>query len=100
MIRISHAPHGTRIFSHFLRFLVTQKICTFSQILMESSCTSQLKLMSHHVLHNKIMSDNLSCSSESNTFQMYQDFDILFGDPVPRRDQWDHSRIDWGVHVE
>ena len=30
---------------------------------MESSCTSQLKIMSHHVLHNKIMSDNSSCSS-------------------------------------
>ena len=33
-------------------------------------------------------------------FQMYQDFDILFGDPIPRRDRWDHSRIDWDTHVE
>ena len=31
---------------------------------------------------------------------MYQDFDILFGDPVPRRDRWDHSQIDWDAHVE
>ena len=46
------------------------------------------------------MRDNSSCSLESNTFQMYQDFDILFGDPVPRRDRWDHSQIDWDAHVE
>ena len=87
MICISHAPHGTCIFAHFLPFLATQKICAFSQILMESSHSSQFKLMSHHVLHNKIMSDHSSCSSESSTFQMYQDFDILVGDPLPRRDQ-------------
>ena len=31
---------------------------------------------------------------------MYQDFDILFGDPIPRRDSWDHSQIDWDTHVE
>ena len=46
------------------------------------------------------MSDNSSCSLDSNTFQMYQDFDILFGDPIPKRDRWDHSWIDWDVHVE
>ena len=46
------------------------------------------------------MSDNSSCSSESSTFQMYQDFDMLFDDPLPRRDQWDHSWIDWDAHVE
>ena len=33
-------------------------------------------------------------------YQMYQDFNILFGDPIPRRDQWDHSQIDWDAHVE
>ena len=46
------------------------------------------------------MSDNSSCSLDSNTFQMYQDFDILFGDPIPRRDQWDLSRIDWDAHMD
>ena len=46
------------------------------------------------------MSNNSSCSSDSNTFQMYQDFDILFGDPIPRRDRWDHSQIDWDAHVK
>ena len=46
------------------------------------------------------MSDNSSCSSDSKTFQMYQDFDILFGDPIQRRDQWDHSQIDWEAHME
>ena len=61
---------------------------------------SQLKLMIHHVLLNKKMSDNSSCSSDSNTFQMHQDFDILFGDPIPRRDQCNHSWIDWDAYVE
>ena len=46
------------------------------------------------------MSDNSSCSSDSNTFQMYQDFDILFGDFIPRKDRWDHTWIDWDAHVE
>ena len=31
---------------------------------------------------------------------MYQDFEILFGDSIPRNDQWDHTRIDWDAHVE
>ena len=31
---------------------------------------------------------------------MYQDFDILFGDPIPRRDRWDHTQIDWEAHME
>ena len=61
---------------------------------------SQLKLMIHHVLQNKKMSNNSSCSSDSNIFQMYQDFHILFGDPIPRMDQWDHRQIDWDAHVE
>ena len=46
------------------------------------------------------MSNNSSCSSNSNTFQMYQDFDILFGDSIPRNDRWDHTWIDWDAHVE
>ena len=94
MIRASHAPCGMHIFSHFFAILSnTKNTCIFS-------CMSQLKLMIHHVLHNKIMCNNSSCSSDSNTFQMYQDFDILFGDPIPRRDRWDHSRIDWDTHME
>ena len=52
------------------------------------------------MFYKKKMSDNSSCSSDSNTFQMYQDFDILFGDPIPRRDQCKHSWIDWDAHVE
>ena len=31
---------------------------------------------------------------------MYQDFDMLFDDPLPRRDQWDHSQINWDAHME
>ena len=46
------------------------------------------------------MSNNSSCSSDSNTFQMYQDFDILFGDSIPRNDSWDHTQIDWDAHME
>ena len=46
------------------------------------------------------MSDDSSCSSNLDTFQMYQDFDIIFDDPIPRWDRWDHTRIDWDAHVE
>ena len=51
-------------------------------------------------IKNKKMSDDSSCSSNLDTFQMYQDFEIIFDDPIPRRDQWDHTRIDWDEHVE
>ena len=30
---------------------------------------------------------------------MYQDFEILFGDSIPRNDQWDHTWIDWVAHM-
>ena len=46
------------------------------------------------------MSDDSSCSSNLDTFQMYRDFDIIFDDPIPRRDRWDHTQIDWDAHVE
>ena len=46
------------------------------------------------------MSNDSSCSSNLDTFQMYQDFDIIFDDPMPRRDRWDHTQIDWDAHVE
>ena len=52
-------------------------------------CTSQFCS-----IKNKKMSDDSSCSSNLDTFQMYQDFDIIFDDPIPRRDRWDHTRID------
>ena len=31
---------------------------------------------------------------------MYQDFDTIFDDPIPRRDRWDHTRINWDAHME
>ena len=31
---------------------------------------------------------------------MYQDFNIIFDDPIPRRERWDHTQIDWDAHVE
>ena len=46
------------------------------------------------------MSDDSSCSSNLDTFQMYQDFEIICDDPIPRRDRWDRTRIDWAAHVE
>ena len=51
-------------------------------------------------IKNKKMSDDSSCSSNLDTFQMYQDFEIICDDPIPRRDRWDHTRIDWAAHVE
>ena len=51
-------------------------------------------------IKSKKMSDDSSCSSNLDTFQMYQDFDTIFDDPIPRRDRWDHTRIDWDAHVE
>ena len=31
---------------------------------------------------------------------MYQDFEIIFDDPIPRRERWDHTWIDWDAHVD
>ena len=46
------------------------------------------------------MSNDSSCSSNLDTFQMYQDFDIIFDDPIPRSDRCDHTRINCDAHVE
>ena len=93
-MRAPHAPVVCTFFLFFLRFFSNHKnsnhknVCIFPH-------TSQFCS-----IYNEKMSDNSSCSSDSNTFEMYQDFNIIFDDPIPRRDQWDHTRIDWDAHVE
>ena len=85
------APRATVVRTFFLFF----SILSNHQNSHIFSSTSQF-----HSIKNKKMSDDSSCSSNFDTFQMYQDFEIICDDPIPRRDRWDHTWIDWDAHVE